>query len=211
MNFTFSSVTCILLLTFSIYLFWSLSNFQRLFSCDWYSLALYFPGNSAGKEFACNAGDPGLIPGLGRFPGEGIGYPLQYSCLQNSMDRGVWQVIVHGVAELDTTKHSTAIIITICKYMYSVLIKCHILVSAIYICIPFLPPFLRSIHLLPSLRFWFSQPHKAAMLTWGRYIASEWRSQYLNPRDLVSKCEVLTTVFLLPFKKKLQGDGKPSI
>ena len=38
-----------------------------------------FPGSSAGKESACNAGDPGLIPGLGRFPGEGIGYPLQYS------------------------------------------------------------------------------------------------------------------------------------
>ena len=41
-----------------------------------------FPGSSAGKESACNAGDPGLIPGLGRSPGEGIGYPLQYSCLE---------------------------------------------------------------------------------------------------------------------------------
>ena len=45
-----------------------------------------FPGSSAGKESTSNARDPGLIPGSGRFPGEGIGYPLQYSCLENSMD-----------------------------------------------------------------------------------------------------------------------------
>ena len=56
-----------------------------------------FPGGSDGKESACNAGDPGLIPGLSRSPGEGSGYPLQYSCLENSMDRGAWQVAVHGV------------------------------------------------------------------------------------------------------------------
>ena len=53
-----------------------------------------FPGGSAGKESACNAGDLGLIPGLGRPPGEGKGYPLQYSGLENSMD-----CIVHGVAK----------------------------------------------------------------------------------------------------------------
>ena len=46
-------------------------------------------GGSDDKESACNAGDPGLIPGSGRFPGEGNGYPLQYSCLENSMDTGV--------------------------------------------------------------------------------------------------------------------------
>ena len=46
-----------------------------------------FPGGSDGKESACNAGDPGSIPKLERSPGEGNGYPLQYSCLQNSMDR----------------------------------------------------------------------------------------------------------------------------
>ena len=56
-----------------------------------------FPGGSDGKESACNAGDPGLIPGLCRSPGEGSGYPLQYSFLENSMDRGAWQVAVHGV------------------------------------------------------------------------------------------------------------------
>ena len=49
-----------------------------------------FPDGSAGKEFACNVGDLGLIPGLGRFPGEGDGYPLQYPCLENPKDGGAW-------------------------------------------------------------------------------------------------------------------------
>ena len=47
-----------------------------------------FPGGSEDKASACSAGDPGLIPGLGRFPGEGNGNPLEYSCLENPMDRG---------------------------------------------------------------------------------------------------------------------------
>ena len=51
------------------------------------------------KESACNVGDLGLIPGLERSPGEGNGYPLQYSCLDNSMDRGAWQTTAHGVAK----------------------------------------------------------------------------------------------------------------
>ena len=55
-----------------------------------------FPGGSTGKESACNEGDPGSIPGLGRFGGEGIGYPLQYSWWKNSMDRGAWRATVHG-------------------------------------------------------------------------------------------------------------------
>ena len=58
-----------------------------------------FPGGSDGEESACNAGDPGLISGLGRSPGEWHGYPLQYSCLENPMDRGAWRAIVHGVAK----------------------------------------------------------------------------------------------------------------
>ena len=58
-----------------------------------------FPCSLVGKESACNAGDLGLIPGLGRLPGEGNGNPLQYSCLENLMDRGAWRSIVHGVAE----------------------------------------------------------------------------------------------------------------
>ena len=58
-----------------------------------------FPSGSDSKESACNVGDPGLIPGLGRALGEGIGYPLQYSCLKNSIDKGAWWATVHGVAK----------------------------------------------------------------------------------------------------------------
>ena len=58
-----------------------------------------FPGGSDGKESACNAGDLGSIPGSGRSPGEGIGNPLQYSCLENPMDREAWRDIAHGVAK----------------------------------------------------------------------------------------------------------------
>ena len=60
------------------------------------------PSGSDGKESACNAGDTVLIPGLGRSPGEGNGNPLQYSCLENSMDRGAWQAVVHGVEKNQT-------------------------------------------------------------------------------------------------------------
>ena len=56
-----------------------------------------FPCSSVGKESACNARDLGLMPGSGRSLGEGKGNPLQYSYLENPMDRGVWQAIVHGV------------------------------------------------------------------------------------------------------------------
>ena len=57
---------------------------------------LGFPGGSDSKEYACNVGDLGLIPGLGRSPGEGNGSLLQHSLLENSMDRGAWQAIIHG-------------------------------------------------------------------------------------------------------------------
>ena len=55
-----------------------------------------FPDSSVGKESTCSAGDPGSISGLGRSPGEGKGYPLQYSGLENHMHRGAWQATVHG-------------------------------------------------------------------------------------------------------------------
>ena len=59
-----------------------------------------FPHSLVSIESACNAGDPGSIPGLGRSPGEGNGNPVQYSCLENPMDRGAWQATVHGVARV---------------------------------------------------------------------------------------------------------------
>ena len=58
-----------------------------------------FPGGSDSKESACSEGDLGSIPVLRRSPGEGNGYPLQYSCLENSMDRGAWRAIVYVVAK----------------------------------------------------------------------------------------------------------------
>ena len=71
----------------------------------WYKLRTWgsgFPGGSEVKASACNAGDPGSIPGLGRSPGEGNGNPLQYSCLENPMDRESWWATVHGVAKSQT-------------------------------------------------------------------------------------------------------------
>ena len=58
------------------------------------------PCGSDGKESACNARDPDSMPGLGKSPGEGDGNPLQYSCLENFMDRGAWQATVHGASVL---------------------------------------------------------------------------------------------------------------
>ena len=58
-----------------------------------------FPGSSDGKDSACNVGDLGSIPGLGRAPGEGNGFPLQCSGLENSMNREAWQATVRGVAK----------------------------------------------------------------------------------------------------------------
>ena len=60
------------------------------------------PGGSDGKATACNAGDLGSIPGSGRSPGEGNGNPLQYSCLENSMDEGAWWGTVHGITKSRT-------------------------------------------------------------------------------------------------------------
>ena len=61
-----------------------------------------FPGGSEVKPSACNAGDPGSIPGSGRSPGEGNGNLLQYSCLENPMDGGAWWATVHGVTKSQT-------------------------------------------------------------------------------------------------------------
>ena len=69
------------------------------------SFMLTFPCGSEDKECSCNEGDLGLICGSGRSPGERNGYPLQYSCLENSLDRGAWWATVHGgCKESDTTE-----------------------------------------------------------------------------------------------------------
>ena len=65
-------------------------------------------GGSDSKKSACNAGDPGWIPGSERSPGEGNGNPLHYSCLENSMV-GVWQATVHGISESDMTEQLTLV------------------------------------------------------------------------------------------------------
>ena len=66
------------------------------------SLGAGFPGGSDGKESACSAGDPGSIPGSGTSPEEGNSNPLQYPCLENSMDGGAWQATVYGVTKSRT-------------------------------------------------------------------------------------------------------------
>ena len=87
--------------------FWNLKVCVLLFYFFFLKIALAiwsFPDGSKGKESACNAGDRGLIPGSERSPGGGNGNPLQYSCLENPMDRGGWRVLVQRVTESDTTK-----------------------------------------------------------------------------------------------------------
>ena len=70
-----------------------------------------FPGSLNGTESTCNAGDLGSILGSRRSPGKENGYPLQYSCLENSMDRGAWQATVHGVAKSQTRLNDSHIYI----------------------------------------------------------------------------------------------------
>ena len=76
-----------------------------LFFFFFYCFITCFPGFSGGtvsKESACNSGDLVSIPGWERSPGEGSGIPLQYSCLRNPIDRGAWQVTIHGIEKSQT-------------------------------------------------------------------------------------------------------------
>ena len=76
------------------------NNLKNLFSY------MGFPGGSDSKGSACNAGDLGSIPGSRRSPGEGHSNPLQYSCLENFMDRGAWWATVNGVTKSGTERHT---------------------------------------------------------------------------------------------------------
>ena len=77
----------------------NLKYILMLYVAPWFYFS--FPGGSEDKASACNVGDPGLIPGLGRSPGEANGYPLYY-CLENFKDRGAWWATVHGVIKSRT-------------------------------------------------------------------------------------------------------------
>ena len=89
-------------------------------------MSVSFPDGSEGKASACNVGDEGLIPGLGRSPGEGNGNPLQYSGLENPMDRGAWWATVYGVTKSRTQlSYFTSlhfwpqiIFVCVCIYIY---------------------------------------------------------------------------------------------
>ena len=71
------------------------------------------------EESACNVGDSGLIPGLERSPGEGNSHPLQYSCLENYMNRGAWRATVHGVSKSQTPPSILTLTVTIHTYTHA--------------------------------------------------------------------------------------------
>ena len=83
-----------------VLLFKVLCMANKLLHFNWLPLGL--PGGSDGEESACNTGNPGLIPGWRRCPGGGNGSPLQYSCLENPLDKGAWWATVHGVTKSQT-------------------------------------------------------------------------------------------------------------
>ena len=97
---------CPLMVATSHMSLWSIWNAESL-NWDAVQCEMGCPGGSDGEESACNPEDLGLIPGSGRSPGEGKGYPHLYSCLQNSTDRGAWRATVHGIAASDTTEQLT--------------------------------------------------------------------------------------------------------
>ena len=130
---------CVCILLFYIYIYIYIWNrYLYLYLCIYLYL---FPGGSDGKKSACNVGGQSLIPGLGRSTRAGNGYSLQYSCLENSMDKGAWLYKVHGIAKTQrwlndwhthththTHKHAHTCIYThVCIHVYTNI--------CIYICV----------------------------------------------------------------------------
>ena len=84
-------------------------NVSKFLICKIIVLNPWWPGDSNSKESAPNVGDPSSIPGVGRSPGEENGKALQYSCLENPMDRGAWRATVHMDAESDMAETSLSL------------------------------------------------------------------------------------------------------
>ena len=99
-----------------LYSSYSIGKGQSLLFLNWSMVDLIwgFLGGSDGNEYACSAEDPDSVPGLGRSPREGNGYPLQYSCLKNSMGRGTWRGTVHGVPRIWTQLSNSHFIWNMC-------------------------------------------------------------------------------------------------
>ena len=145
---------------------------------DFSDTLLGFPGGSDGNKSACNEGDPSLFPGSGRSPGGGDGNPLQYSCLENPMDRGAWCTAVHGITKSWTqlTKHT-------CMLSY----ECaDILPDDIIICISSMSSGL--IFILELIKAAIGNKHDRtwswvlATLDLGKIMSPSWKESYDQPR-----------------------------
>ena len=111
-----------------------------------------FTGGSEGKESACNAGDLGSIPGLGRFPGEGNSYPLQYSVLENSIDRGAWQATVHGATKSWTRLSDFHYVCNICTRYTNVYTNSSVVVKVTQSCPTLCDPMDYTVHAILQAR-----------------------------------------------------------
>ena len=125
------------ILVFHIYIW---NRYLYLYLCIYLYL---FRGGSDGKKSACSVGDPSLIPGLGRSTRAGNGYSLQYSCLENSMDRGAWLYKVHGIAKSQrwlsnwhTHTHTHA---HTCIYTHNHMYMIYVYDICIYMCVYIYP------------------------------------------------------------------------
>ena len=133
-----------------------------------------FPGGLYGKESACNAGGLGSIPGLGQSPGEGNDNSLQYSCLENPMDRGTWQATVHGVAKSQTWHNTFTLKIYGIEHLFIWLFG--------YIWYIFVPLLFTYMCLFIIINFNFFACTGSSCCTWAFSTCSEW--------GLLSSCSV---------------------